>query len=111
MEEEKKDEEEKGTWDAIVDSTKKYAKLAKEEIVKSSKIGKVRLEITKIKKQKSKKFQELGEHCFRLLKENTISIEGAEALKDEINKLDAELKEKEAVIEEIQKMAQKESEE
>jgi|GEM_PF-2558664 len=93
----------KATWDSLVDSTKKYAKLAKEELVRSSKIGKVRLEITKTKKKKSQKLKELGELSYQLILEGKIEIEGADPIKSEIDTLDAEIKGKEAEIEEILK--------
>lgn len=101
-EEEKNEEEKKGKWDSIVDATKKYATLAKEELVKSSKIGKIRLDTTKIKKQKAKKFQELGERCYQLILEGKIDIEGSDSLKTEIDELDAKIKSKEGEIEKIQ---------
>jgi hypothetical protein len=110
MEEEKKKEEKKRKWDSIVDSTKKYATLAKEELVRSSKIGKIRLDMTKIKKQRAKKFQELGERSYHLLLEGKIDIEGSDSLKTEIDELDAQIKGKEAEIKEIQELSKKESE-
>ena len=93
----------KSSWDSIVDSTKKYAKIAKEELLKSSKIGKIRLETTKIKKQRTQKLKELGEHTYQLLSKGKAEIEGTDSLKTEIGKLDAEIKAKEAEIEEILK--------
>jgi len=110
MEEEKKKEEKKRKWDSIVDSTKKYATLAKEELVRSSKIGKIRLDMTKIKKQRAKKFQELGERCYQLILEGKIDVEGSDSLKKEIDELDAQIKGKEAEIKEIQELSKKESE-
>jgi hypothetical protein len=105
MDIEKKDK--KITWDTIVDSTKKYAKLAKEELVRSSKIGKVKIEITKLKRDKTNKIKELGEHCYKLLTEKNAVIEGADIFKTEINKLDAEIKKKEAEIAKIDKEEKK----
>lgn len=67
----------------------------KEEVVRSSKVSKARLDLSSLKKEKERAFERLGEEVYRRYKENKISIPGLDPFFTEIDLISPKLSSKE----------------
>ncbi|MFQ5893403.1 MAG: hypothetical protein ACE5H5_03740 [Nitrospinota bacterium] len=90
-------EERRDFWDTATT----YLKKAKDEVVRSSRIGKLRLDIARVKKQRKDLFAELGEKTHELLSAQSLSAEALEELKISVDEKNALIAAKEAEIEAV----------
>lgn len=90
------------------DTAATYLKKAKDEVVRSSRVGKLRLDIARIKKQRKDLYTELGDKAYELLSTQSLAAEGLEELKVALDEKNALIAAKDA---EIESVAAKEAEE
>ncbi len=88
-------------WEKVSDSVVKGLKTGKDEIVRTSKMGKIRLEISSIKSRIGDKQKELGGQVYNLWVAKQVSIAELEGMFDEIKQLEDEIKAKETEIENL----------
>ena len=67
----------------------------KEEVVRSSKVSKARLDISSLKKERERVFERLGEDIYKRHRERTASIQGLDSLFAEIEIINLKLSSKE----------------
>lgn len=67
----------------------------KDEVVRSSKVSKTRLDLSSLKNEKGRVFERLGEEIYRRYKENKISIPGLDPFFTEIDIISLKLSSKE----------------
>lgn len=90
-------EERRDFWDTAAT----YLKKAKDEVVRSSRIGKIRLDIARLKKQRKDLLSEFGEKAYELLRDGKLSAGALEELKVAVDEKNALIAAKEAEIEAI----------
>jgi colicin import membrane protein len=83
------------------DTAATYLKKAKEEVVRSSRIGKIRLDIARLKKQRKDLLSKFGEKAYELLSAGELSAGALEELKAQVDEKNALVAAKEAEIEAI----------
>ena len=83
------------------DTAATYLKKAKDEVVRSSRVGKLRLDIARIKKQRKDLYTELGDKAYELLSTQSLAAEGLEELKVALDEKNALIAAKEAEIEAV----------
>ncbi len=83
------------------DTAATYLKKAKDEVVRSSRVGKLRLDIARIKKQRKDLYTELGDKAYELLSTQSLAAEGLEELKVALDEKNALIAAKAAEIEAI----------
>ena len=81
------------------DTAATYLKKAKDEVVRSSRVGKLRLDIARIKKQRKDLYTELGDKAYELLSTQSLAAEGLEKLKVALDEKNALIAAKAAEIE------------
>lgn len=86
-----------GLWNKILSVFNTW----KEEVIRSSKVSKARLDISSLKKERSLVLERLGEELYKRCKEKGISISGFEAFITEIDIIDNNLSLKEREIKEL----------
>ncbi len=94
-------EEVKKFWDRAVKGLKKLgdeaAELAKRgegEVVKASRMGKLRFDIIGLKRKMEEKFKELGAKAYKLGVERKIDQPSVKKLSQELKKIEKEIKDK-----------------
>lgn len=94
--------ETRGSLDKIYDSIRKGVVKSKDEVVKLTKIGKLKLEIINLDRKKSAKLQELGELTYQLLKNGNLQFnEEFLGLIEQVEKIEAEIAVHDSLLEEI----------
>lgn len=83
------------------DTAATYLKKAKDEVVRSSRIGKIRLDIARVKKQRKDLLSEFGEKAYELIRDGKLTSEAMEELKVAVDEKNALIAAKEAEIEAI----------
>lgn len=83
--------------------TTTLAKKAREEVVKTTKISRLRLEIVPLVQRRDRKLKDLGRKAYYLIKTGKISGKGLKSLSEEIRNLEANIRRKEKEIREIKK--------
>lgn len=73
----------------------------KEEVVRSSKVSKARLDLSSLKKDRERVFERLGEEVYKRHKEKGISIPGLASFFAEIEMIDNNLSSKERELKEL----------
>lgn len=73
----------------------------KDEVVRSSKVSKARLDVSSLKKEKERVFVRLGEEVYKKHKEKSVTIPGLAPYFAEIEIIDARLASKEREIKEL----------
>ncbi len=109
-------EEAKKYWDGAVRRLKKLgdeavelAKRGEQEIVKASKVGKLRLDIVGLRRKMEEKFKELGAKAYKLGIERKIDQPSVKKLSQEIKKIEREIKDKQSQINTLRKAEKKSS--
>lgn len=69
--------------------------IGKEEVVRSSKVSKARLDLSSLKKERERVFERLGEEIYKRCKERTVSIPGLDSFFAEIDIINLKLSSKE----------------
>lgn len=67
----------------------------RDEVIKSSRVGKARLELSSLKRERERVFERLGEEVYRRYKEKAASIPGIESFFTEIDIISLKLSSKE----------------
>ena len=75
--------------------------MGKEEIVRTAKIGKIRLDIASLKSKKNEKVKLLGARTYSLLQSEEIKVSQLDELLDEIKGVDAQIDNNEEKIQAI----------
>ncbi len=88
-------------WKKISDTVSKGLKTGKDEIVRTTRMGSIRLEISSIKSQIENKQKELGKDLYNLWKKEAIDIADLEGQLLAIKQLDEHILEKEHEIAKI----------
>ncbi|MDA2915654.1 hypothetical protein MYX64_02245 [Nitrospinae bacterium AH_259_B05_G02_I21] len=83
------------------DTAATYLKKAKDEVVRSSRVGKLRLDIARIRKQRKDLYAELGEKTYELLSAESLTSKALEEKKVSVDEKNALIAAKEAEIEAI----------
>lgn len=92
----------RGSLDKIYESIRKGVVKSKDEVIKLTKIGKLKLEIVNLERKKSAKLQELGELTYQLLKSGNLQFnEEFLGLIEQVEKIEAEITVHDALLEEI----------
>ncbi|WP_027390190.1 hypothetical protein [Chrysiogenes arsenatis] len=92
----------RGSLDKIYESIRKGVVKSKDEVVKLTKIGKLKLEIVNLERKKSAKLQELGELTYQLLKTGNLQFnEEFLGLIEQVEKIEAEITVHDSLLEEI----------
>ncbi len=90
---------------AALEKAEEYGKIATEKAEELTKQGKIKLDIHQLNRSRTKQLAELGELVFNLAKENKLKKladhENFVVLVKSINDLDAEIKEKEALEQQV----------
>jgi hypothetical protein len=88
-------------WEKVSDTVVKGVKASKEELVRTSRMGKIRLDISSIKNRIVDKQKELGQEVYRLWLDQKISLTELEHMFSEIKQLETQIKNKEKEIEKL----------
>ena len=83
--------------------TAKLAKRGEEEVVRASKIGKLKLEVMGLERNKGLLYQKIGEKTIDLCNKGKIEEATLKPLCNQIYKLDSQIKKKQAEIKKIKK--------
>jgi hypothetical protein len=83
------------------DTAATYLKKAKDEVVRSSRVGKLRLDIARIRKQRKDLYAELGEKTYELLSSDSLASKALDETKASVDERNALIAAKEAEIEAI----------
>ncbi len=83
------------------DTAATYLKKAKDEVVRSSRVGKLRLDIARIRKQRKDLYAELGEKTYELLSSESLASKALDETKASVDERNALIAAKEAEIEAI----------
>ncbi len=97
-------------WDKLSETVVHGIKSGKEELLRTSKMGKIRLEITGIKNRMGSKQKELGDEVYKLWLAKKVNIAELEGIFTELKQLDDEVKEKEGEIERLTEEKEREKE-
>lgn len=73
----------------------------KDEVVKSSKVSKARLDLSSLKKERERVFERLGEEVYKRNKDKAISVSGLDALFAEINIINLKVSSKERELKDL----------
>ncbi|MEE8209632.1 MAG: hypothetical protein V3R38_02660 [bacterium] len=90
-------EDRRDLWDTAAT----YLKKAKDEVVRSSRVGKLRLDIARIRKQRKDLYAELGEKTYELLSSESLASKALDETKASVDERNALIAAKEAEIEAI----------
>jgi outer membrane biosynthesis protein TonB len=96
-------------WDKISETVVKGLKSGKEELLRTSKMGRIRLEISSIKSRIEGKQKELGAEVYRLWLAKKVGIAELEGVFAEIKRLEEQIEEKEKEIEKLVEEREKEA--
>ncbi|MBI5787775.1 MAG: hypothetical protein HZA78_02825 [Candidatus Schekmanbacteria bacterium] len=88
-------------WLKVSKGFEEGIKVGKDEILRTARIGKVRLEIAALKNNKSEKIKLLGNKTYDLLNKGELSTELVLPLYEEIKALDYQIEKKEADVKAI----------
>ncbi len=88
-------------WDKVSKGVEEGLKVSKDEIVRTAKIGKIRLDIASLKSNKSEKIKFLGLRTYRLLQNSEITIPQLDELVAELKGLDLQIEAKEDEVQTI----------
>ncbi len=88
-------------WEKVSDSVIKGLKTGKSEIVRTSKMGKIRLEISSVKSRIGDRQKELGAQVYNLWVNEKVDVPELEEMFDRIKQLEDEIKQKEREIERL----------
>lgn len=83
------------------DTAATYLKKAKDEVVRSSRVGKLRLDIARIRKQRKDLYAELGEKTYELLSSESLASKALDEMKASVDERNALIAAKEAEIEAV----------
>ncbi|MBB5021101.1 hypothetical protein [Desulfurispira natronophila] len=98
---------ERKSLDRVYESVVKGISRSKTEVVKLTKMGKIKLDIINSERKKSRKLEELGSLTYDLLKSGNLQFdEDFLALIEEIEKIDAEIAVHQALLEELNMAAE-----
>ena len=97
-------------WEKISETVVQGLKTGKDELLRTSKMGKIRLDISTIKNRIGGKQKELGREVYELWLAKKVGIAELEGIFAEIKHLDDQIKEKEREIESLIEEKQREAE-
>ncbi len=80
-----------GVWNKLLSTFN----TGKEEVVRSSKVSKARLDLSSLKKERERVFERLGEEIYKRRKERTVSIPGLDSFFAEVDIINSKLSSKE----------------
>ncbi len=80
-----------GVWNKLLSTLN----TGKEEVVRSTKVSKARLDLSSLKKERERVFERLGEEIYKRRKERTASIPGLDSFFAEIDIINLKLSSKE----------------
>ncbi|MCK4261536.1 hypothetical protein KAU86_00850 [bacterium] len=89
--------------------TKRWETRAKEEVVKVSRMGKLKLDIVGLKRNREEKFRELGAKSYKLGVWRKIDQPSVKKLCQEIKKIEGDLKDKKSQVKALRKEERKPS--
>ena len=90
-----------GVWEKVSRILEEGLRSGKEELLRTSRVGYLRLEIKNLRRQHDKKLKQLGEELYRLWQGKRINLPQMEPLLREIQGVTSEIKDHESLVEEV----------